>query len=243
MKPLFVRLCVLGFLGIASGISVNALFLQDTKYAHFKSARQGQELVLQLEKQDREQNKKRSLQTETPYVASVPRKQQLDAKIKDVLELQPVEASPQDKKISLIKDVQSRLIDLGYWPGQPDGILGPTTKAAIMAFELDKGFVQTGIADDALLRVLKGETALPARTSKPDELAKNSQELVLALQKALTKLGYNTGQADGIIGPLTRKRIRAFERDHKLQVTGRVSGRLVEAIHKALGTPLVLARL
>jgi len=74
-------------------------------------------------------------------------------------------------------------------------------------------------------------------------LAKFSQELVLALQKALTKLGYNTGQADGIIGPLTRKRIRAFERDHKLQVTGRVSGRLVEAIHKALGTPLVLARL
>lgn len=239
MKPLFVRLCVLGFLGIASGISVNALFLQDAQYAHFKSARQGQELVLQLEKQDL----RRPLKDEKPYVASVPRKQQLNAKIKDLLELEPPASAPQDKKISLVKDVQSRLIDLGYWPGQPDGIIGPTTKAAIMAFELDKGFEQTGIADDALLRVLKGQTALPARRSKPEDLAKNSQELILALQKALTKLGYNTGQADGIIGPLTRKRIRAFERDHKLQVTGRISGRLVEAIHKALGTPLVLARL
>ena len=243
MKPLFVRLCVLGFLGIASGISVNALFLQDTKYAHFKSARQGQELVLQLDKQDLKQNFKHPAQKETPYVAALPRKQQLNAKIKDVLELQQDTTSPRDRKLPLVKEVQSRLIDLGYWPGQPDGIVGPTTKAAIMAYELDKGFEQTGIADAALLRVLKGEAALPARSSEPKELAKNSQELILALQKALTKLGYNTGQADGIIGPLTRKRIRAFERDHKLQVTGRISGRLVEALHKALGAPLVLAQL
>jgi peptidoglycan hydrolase-like protein with peptidoglycan-binding domain len=63
------------------------------------------------------------------------------------------------------------------------------------------------------------------------------------MQAALSQLGYNTGQADGVIGPLTRKRIRAFERDHKMDVTGRISGRLIMKIIKAQGKPLLLAKL
>ena len=235
MTPLLARLSVLTFLGLALGISVNAVFLQDMKVAQFNKAFRGNSEVVKLDKSH--------FQDDVGPVASVPRKGMLDAKIRDVLQ-KPLRINTlENESSSLVKDIQIKLRALGYEPGTADGIAGPTTRAAVMAFEYDKGFTQTGIVDQALLQVLSGKTNKPARSTSADLLAKNSQELVLALQKALTKLGYNTGKADGMIGPLTRKRIRSFERDHNLQVTGRISGRLVVAIHKAQGKPLMLADL
>ena len=235
MTPLFARLSVLTFLGFALGISVNAIFLQDMKVAQFNDAFRGEAEVVKLDKSQ--------FQDEVSHVASVPRKGMLEAKIRDVLKTSVTPHSQGAQSGSFVKDIQEKLSELGYEPGMADGIAGPTTRAAIMAFEYDRGFAQTGIVDVALLQVLQGKSKKLSRATQADLLAKNSQELVLALQKALTKLGYNTGKADGLMGPLTRKRIRSFERDHNLQVTGRISGRLVAAIHKAQGKPLLLARL
>jgi len=235
MKPVIARLTFLTFLGIATGICINAIFLQDIQVADFNANGKGQNVVLQIDKS----TIKKPLQDDLTHVAAVPRNKQLDAKIRDVLSHAPTKTNIEG--LSFVKEIQQRLIGIGYWPGSADGIAGPTTRAAIMAFELDKGLVQTGLCDEALLKFLRGDSAKLTRGIKSDKLAQSSQELVSALQKALTKLGYNTGSVDGIIGPLTRKRIRAFERDNKLQVTGRISGRLVETINKVQGRPLVLA--
>jgi hypothetical protein len=49
----------------------------------------------------------------------------------------------------------------------------------------------------------------------------DSQHLVTATaQKALTKLGYGSLKADGIVGSGTRKAITAFQRTNELHVTG-----------------------
>lgn len=49
----------------------------------------------------------------------------------------------------------------------------------------------------------------------------DSQHLVIATaQKALTKLGYGSLKADGIVGSGTRKAITEFQRANKLYVTG-----------------------
>lgn len=249
MEPLFARLTVLTFLGIAAGISVNAILLQDVRVAHFDNARPGPDAIVQIENPlkieqrnaDAGAPKSHSpIKDDLPHVASLGKKK-LDDKIRTLLG--PQKPADQTAPLSVVKDVQARLHALDYYPGDADGIAGPTTRAAVMAYEFDHGFAQTGLADAALLQVLRGAATRPERRAKPAELSKNSQELVMALQKALTKLGYDTGSADGIMGPMTAKRIRAFERDNKLDVTGRISGRLVEAIHKAQGRPLVLASL
>jgi peptidoglycan hydrolase-like protein with peptidoglycan-binding domain len=49
-------------------------------------------------------------------------------------------------------------------------------------------------------------------------------------QKALLKLGYGPLKADGLMGPGTRQALERFERDHKLPVTGELSGRTLRAL-------------
>lgn len=43
------------------------------------------------------------------------------------------------------EDIQMRLIEMGYDPGVPDGVLGKKTKAAIMQFQADHGLVPDGL--------------------------------------------------------------------------------------------------
>lgn len=43
---------------------------------------------------------------------------------------------------------------------------------------------------------------------------------VMQVQRKLQALGYDTGGADGLIGPRTRQALKAFQEKHNLQVTG-----------------------
>lgn len=234
---------MLSFLVISCGIAINALFLQDGRHVKHAGKRDGQKTVVQFEI-PRLKNER-----DVSHVASLKPKDDLNAKIRDVLKDNSTIVSDgfdgQDKVAAnrVISAIQEGLQQLGYQPGEADGIAGPTTRAAIMAYEFDRGLLQTGIADREILEVIRGRKSEPQRKAKTELLLKNSSELVTALQKALTKLGYNTGSIDGVIGPMTRQRIRSFERDNKLEITGRVSGRLVSAITKASGRPLILANL
>lgn len=77
------------------------------------------------------------------------------------------------------------------------------------------------IAVDALKRDL--HVASPALTGKD----------VLALQKALTALGYAPGGHDAIYGTQTAAAVRAFQLDHGLEVDGYVGPRTREALRTA----------
>jgi hypothetical protein len=48
-----------------------------------------------------------------------------------------------------ISGVQQRLVNLGYTPGPVDGILGPQTRAALRAFQADRGLRGSGEPDSA----------------------------------------------------------------------------------------------
>ncbi len=50
------------------------------------------------------------------------------------------------------------------------------------------------------------------------------------VQLILTKLGYNVGTPDGVMGENTRKAIRAFQKKEKLAVNGEIDGPLVKAL-------------
>lgn len=65
-------------------------------------------------------------------------------------------------------------------------------------------------------------------------LSKNSSgEDVLTLQKKLYLIGYNITEFDGVYGAETEKAVSAFQRDHKITVTGIVTNVTWRALRKA----------
>jgi peptidoglycan hydrolase-like protein with peptidoglycan-binding domain len=61
-------------------------------------------------------------------------------------EAMPSEARSQE---NLVRDAQVALRDAGFDPGQPDGVMGPKTQAALRAFQTSHGLPQTGRLDGA----------------------------------------------------------------------------------------------
>jgi peptidoglycan hydrolase-like protein with peptidoglycan-binding domain len=61
----------------------------------------------------------------------------------------PAQAQP------TVKDVQVALKNAGYDPGKIDGIMGPKTREAIMAFQKTHSLKLTGKADEATWALLK----------------------------------------------------------------------------------------
>jgi localization factor PodJL len=57
--------------------------------------------------------------------------------------------------------------------------------------------------------------------------------MVREAQRILGSLGYDAGPADGHPGNKTLDAVREFERDKGLAVTGRIDGRLMDALQKA----------
>ena len=55
---------------------------------------------------------------------------------------------------NLVKAVQKRLDDYGYHPGPLDGIFGPQTRAALMAFQKDHQLKADGVIGIETLRKL-----------------------------------------------------------------------------------------
>lgn len=65
-----------------------------------------------------------------------------------------------------ISGVQQRLTDLGYWLGEVDGVWGPSSAHAAVAFQKVEGLEPTGTADEALAEALAG--AARPRPRDPD---------------------------------------------------------------------------
>ena len=62
----------------------------------------------------------------------------------------------------MVKQLQSRLQELGYYTGNIDGDYGPGTKAAVQKFQQLNGLDADGIAGQKTMAVLYSDSALPA---------------------------------------------------------------------------------
>lgn len=137
----------------------------------------------------------------------------------------------------LVLAVQSALRRTGYYSGALDGLSGPQTEAAILAFEAAAGRPQTGRASLDLLAAIKGVKADDA--SSLAELAGGEREepkpdaQVAAVQHALAISAYGPVEADGFLGPETRDAIIRFQQDHGLAPTGEVSDALILELRAA----------
>lgn len=81
-----------------------------------------------------------------------------------------------------VRQVQQRLIDLGYWLGTPDGTFGSLTVQAIMAFQKYEGLNPSGTADAVTQeRLAHAQRPVPANAGGYHiEIDKSRQILMLA---------------------------------------------------------------
>lgn len=138
----------------------------------------------------------------------------------------------------LIATIQRELQVRGDELGQPDGVAGAVTRAAIMAWEHDRGLSPTGEPTEAVMKAIvlgvAGQTASRSRRSgKPCRSKRSRTEtLVKSVQQQLSALGYNLGKVTGQVNEDTARAIREFETDQRLTPTGRISAPLVARLAK-----------
>ncbi|MGA0531942.1 peptidoglycan-binding protein [Hansschlegelia sp. KR7-227] len=174
-------------------------------------------------------------------------------------------ASSAPRRNELVAQIQGALADLKYYDGPVDGLMGAQTASAIRAFEQAERLAQTGEASERVLAAAltappkKAEAAssagrwtqaeapkaapAPARPAPTAQAAPATTGAIappklMAVQKALAKIGYGPVTIDGKMGAETRSAIQSFERDRDLPVTGEPSPQVLKALQAMTGAPL-----
>ncbi|MDX2308483.1 MAG: peptidoglycan-binding domain-containing protein [Hyphomicrobium sp.] len=134
-----------------------------------------------------------------------------------------------------IRAIQSALNAKGYTTGGTDGVSGPVTQAAILAYETDQGLMLTAEPSERLLHlIVRGDVPIADRVSASSMTpGPKADALIRRVQDALASLGYKPGASNGRLGAETVTAIRAFERQNNLPDTGRISGDLVARLFVA----------
>jgi N-acetylmuramoyl-L-alanine amidase len=132
-----------------------------------------------------------------------------------------------------VRDLQRRLAAAGH----PDaagvsGAFGSTTVAAVRAFQEAHGLHVDGACDDRTwMALVEASWELGDRT-----LYHRSPNLrgddVAELQRALGRLGFDTGRVDGIFGPLTARALADFQHNVGLPPDGICGYESVHALRR-----------
>ena len=141
--------------------------------------------------------------------------------------------------------IQKQLTAIGYSTGFADGLWGTNTRSAIARWQTANKLAATGY-------VTAGQVSLIAQQSGPgvgtdpvgpvagdDPVEERLLNLTYAerreVQSRLTTLGYNTGGADGVFGPNTRRAIATWQRDEALRVSGYLTADQLRALRSQTG--------
>lgn len=131
--------------------------------------------------------------------------------------------SPGDRG-DAVRDVQRRLRALGHAVDDEPGSFGPGTRDAVRRFQQERRLGADGVVGHDTWRAL-----LDAGWQPGDRLLYLTRpwlrgDDVRALQKSLSRLGFDTGLTDGIHGPDTDAAVRDFQHNIGLPVDG-IAGR------------------
>jgi peptidoglycan hydrolase-like protein with peptidoglycan-binding domain len=105
----------------------------------------------------------------------------------------------------------------GYPPGRLDGIYGPRTQAAVLAFQAAHGLLVDGVVGPRTWAALS-EPVLILGNGAGDQ--PGGDNVVRSLQRHLASAGSPPGPIDGRYGMLTEAAVRRFQSSHGLPATG-----------------------
>ncbi|WP_404379256.1 peptidoglycan-binding protein [Caenispirillum salinarum] len=131
-------------------------------------------------------------------------------------------------------DIQRALSAAGYNAGPVDGIMGPSTRSAIQAFQRDNNLSVTGSPNSALYRALERQGYLTARMASPPAIDDEGAR-VREIERGLARAGYDPGAVDGRMNWETRSAIRALQRDAGLRATGEMNDATLSALRDRAG--------
>ncbi|CUU20320.1 hypothetical protein ABIB94_000528 [Bradyrhizobium sp. JR7.2] len=122
----------------------------------------------------------------------------------------------------------------------------PVERAAEKAPEKPvEATASTPRAGDPMTNLVKQTTSAPpqsvaiARPPAPIPVAQSpAARRIAGVQRALSEYGYGNLKITGTMGAETQSAIQKFEREHKMQVTGQVSDRLLRELGAAIGHPV-----
>jgi Putative peptidoglycan binding domain len=145
----------------------------------------------------------------------------------------PAEARPD---ADTVRAVQAELNRRGHGPVGTDGVMHPTVRAAIMAFEHEQRLPLTGEPTQELLKLLLFGAPPPAGAAgSPEVRSPQAKALVSDVQRQLAARGYRPGAADGRLSAETVAAIRTFEADQGLVPKGRISVAVLERLESGMG--------
>lgn len=124
---------------------------------------------------------------------------------------------------SPVRELQQALADAGYDPGPIDGDFGPRTRAAVVAFQRDRGLEVDGVVGPQTWGALSGAAPAPAPVSDVGQptLSQGARgPAVSALQQRLAAAGFDPGGVDGDFGPKTKSAVIRFQSASGLTVDG-----------------------
>lgn len=134
-----------------------------------------------------------------------------------------------------LRNVQVALANLGYSVGTPDGVIGPKSRAAIRAYQVDSSLPTSGEPSLALYEKLQSSLAKRNGTASvtPQPKPAIDSAMLGEAQTELRRRGYAISAITGTVNAETVAAIRDYQADARLPVTGEISDALLQQLRSA----------
>jgi len=137
-----------------------------------------------------------------------------------------------------VRELQSRLFQLAWWPELTTGTYDASTRKAVAGFQAKRGFKATGKVDQRTWDRLVKMTKTPTHDEMFNILhpgptlygAGATGEQVRAIQARLIQVAWLSGEVSGTYDAASVAAVRGFQAKRKIPVTGEVDQRTMDRL-------------